>query len=223
MPPVQDRISGIPVFEGLPDSQRELLARVAVRRRFAAGQVIARESEKLRAFYVVADGRVKIFRSSPEGREQTFFVFGPGEPFCFCRAFSDEGFYANATALTDVTLLVFPGDVLETLAKQEPSLLFNFILVMSRRLKEAFALIESLSFKEIPERVAAFVLHESEREGRDAFTLATTHRELAKIVGATPEGLSRAIKKLTSSKVLQVEGREFRILDRKALSAMAGR
>lgn len=216
-----DRLSGMPVFAGLPRDQYDLLAQVAVRRRFEAGQVIARESEKLRAFYVVAEGRVKIFRSSPEGKEQTFFIFGPGEPFCFCRAFSDEGFYANATALTDVSLLVFPGEVLEALARKEPSLLFNFILILSRRLKEAFALIEALSFKEIPERVAAFVLHEAERQASGSFTLTMSQRELAKIVGATPEGLSRALRKMAKAGVLEVQGRQFRVLDQVKLATMA--
>lgn len=211
------------MFHGLPQAQLELLSQAAVRRRYEPGQTIARESEKLRSFYVVAQGRVKIFRSSPAGKEQTFFVFGPGEPFCFCRAFSNEGFYANATALTEVTLLVFPGEVLETLAKQEPSLLFNFILILSRRLKEAFALIESLSFKEIPERVAAFVLHETDRNGGDGFEMSITHRELAKIVGATPEGLSRALRKMVKAGMLEVEGRRFRIRDRAALTMMAQR
>ena len=213
-------LASLPLFAGLPPDQLRLLEQVAVRRRFEAGQVIVRASEQLRSFYVLSEGRVKIFRSSPEGREQTFFVFGPGEPFCFCRVFSDEGFYANATALTEGTLLVFPGEVLEALARQEPSLLFNFLVVMSRRLKEAFALIESLSFKEIPERVAAFLVVEA-REG-DTVTLPMTHRELAKIVGATPEALSRALRKMEKAGVVEVEGRRFRILDREKLLQLAG-
>ena len=112
--------------------------------------------------------------------------------------------------------------VLEDVARQEPSLLFNMILVLSRRLKQSLNLIESLSLKEIPQRLATYLVHSGEqKKDPDVFELGFSQRELAKILGTTPETLSRIFKKLGSDEVLSVEGRTIRIRDRQALEELA--
>jgi len=85
-------------------------------------------------------------------------------------------------------------------------------------------LIESLSLKEIPQRLASFLLHALTREGDkeiNRLELTITQRELAKILGATPEALSRAVRKMSNAGILAMDGRSIRILDREALEELA--
>jgi CRP/FNR family transcriptional regulator len=85
-------------------------------------------------------------------------------------------------------------------------------------------LIESLSLMEIPQRLASFLLHALTREGdreMNRLELTITQRELAKILGATPEALSRAIRKMSNAGILIMDGRSIRILDRNALEELA--
>lgn len=211
----------IPLFEGLPDGQLRVLAGAARQKDVRQGRTIFEEAELSHGIYLVVWGRVKIFKSSPEGREQTIFVFGPGELFCLT-AFADELTPAGATALEDVRILFFPAEVMQGIARMEPDLLFGLMLALSKRLKESLTLIESLSLKEIPQRLASFLIHALDSEGDGGrLTLRFSQRELAKIIGATPETLSRVLRRLSEDSILTVEGRVFTIIDRPGLQAMA--
>ncbi|HHO77190.1 MAG TPA: Crp/Fnr family transcriptional regulator [Deltaproteobacteria bacterium] len=215
-----DILKHIPLFEGLPRNHVEALAGCAVQKHYSSGQTIFTDTQEHRALYFVVWGRVKIYKASPEGREQTIFLFGPGEPFCLT-ALSDEFSPASAMALEDTRILMFPAEILEDVARKEPSLLFNMLLVMSRRLKESLVLIESLSLKEIPERLAAFLVHSlKQKKEPDLYDPGFSHRELAKILGATPETLSRVLRKLAAEGVLSVEGRKIRVHDHAALEEL---
>lgn len=207
----------LPLFAGVPEDQLAALADAARVRSYAAGELIVGEDENPRGFFVVVSGRVKLFKLSPEGREQTVYAFGPGEPFCLCSVFEGERFPANAAALEPSRVLVAPPDVFEAVARAEPSLLFNILLVLSRRLKEAMTLVESLSLKEVPQRVAAYLLQAPAEGG--VVDLPVTHRELAKIVGTTPESLSRSLKRMAGRGLVSVAGRRIAILDREGLAA----
>lgn len=211
----------IPLFKGLPANQRQILAQCAQEKRYSAGQTIFIDTQASQAFYLVVWGRVKIFKSASDGKEQTIFLFGPGEPFCLT-ALTDEFSPASAMALEDTRILMFPAQVLEDMAKEEPSLLFNMLLVLSRRLKESLSLIESLSLKEIPQRLAAFLLHSSRQKSNpDTVELGFSQRELAKILGATPETLSRVFRKFSTEGILSAEGRTITIRDHGALKKLS--
>jgi len=211
----------IPLFGGLPGDQLRVLAQCASQKSVRPGRQVFEDMAHSPGFYLVVWGRVKIFKSSPEGREQTIFVFGPGELFCLT-AFADEYSPASATALEDTRILFFPAEVMEGVARREPALLFGIMLALSRRLKEALAVIEALSLQEIPQRLAIFLTHSLAKEGQgDSFELPFSQRELAKIIGATPETLSRVFRKLSDEGVLSMDGRTIRILERSALGALA--
>jgi len=214
----------VALFEGVPADSLRSLAERASYRIFKAGETVVGEMEAVQAFYVVVSGQLKLYKSSPEGKEQTLYLLGPGEPFGMCTAFATDSFPASAAALEESAVLIIPGLALQAVAMKEPALLLNVIHVLSRRLKESMSLIESLSLKEIPQRLASFLLlspGKGTREGRDQVQLTITHRELAKILGATPEALSRALKKMASDRLLTVEGRKIGILDRHGLEALA--
>lgn len=219
------RIAAFDLFRGVPAEKLRTLLELSRLRTYGAGETILGEAEPARAFYVVIDGQVKLSKDSPEGREQTLNLLGPGEPFGMCAAFAIEAFPATAIALRPSELLLIPGTAMEAVALTEPRLLQNIIQILSERLKEAMALIESLALKEIPQRLATFLLHDLAGRGpggTDRPALTISQRELAKILGATPEALSRTIRKLSNAGILAVDGRAVRILDRPALESLAG-
>lgn len=215
------RIRDVALFSGIAPERLAALAAQVTRRGFRPGELIIGEADPARAFYVVLSGRVKLYKSSAEGKEQTLYVLGPGEPFGLCTAFAVESFPASAMALEEGALLVIPGPVIEEIARREPSLLLNIIQVLSRRLKDSMALVESLSLMEIPQRLATYLLSLEGGAGTNAVALPVTQRELAKILGATPEALSRAIRKMANDGLIQTEGRTIRLPDRRALMRLA--
>lgn len=75
------QIAAIPLFNGLSRPQHDKLAHIVKERSYKRGQTIFAEGDEGIGFYVLISGKVKIFKLSPEGKEQIFHVFGPGEPF----------------------------------------------------------------------------------------------------------------------------------------------
>jgi len=212
------------LFQGIPAEKLQTLVERSLYRTYKAGEMFIGETDPAHAFYVVITGQVKLYKSSPEGKEQTLYLLGPGDPFGMCTAFAIDSFPANAMTLEESGILLIPGQIMEAVAMQEPRLLLNIIRVLSDRLRESMTLIESLSLKEIPERLASFLLHALTRDGDQGMNqlgLTITQRELAKILGATPEALSRAIRKISNAGILAMDGRSIRILDREALEALA--
>ncbi|MFO7570808.1 MAG: Crp/Fnr family transcriptional regulator [Smithellaceae bacterium] len=217
------RIKETDLFYGVSPAGIEALAAQAVLKKFRTGDMVVGETDSIRSFYVVISGQLKLYRSSPEGREQTLQLLGPGDPFGLCTAFATDSFPASAMAIEESLVLLIPGMLVETVARREPSLLLNIIRILSQRLKNSMNLIESLSLKEVPGRLASFLLHELSREkGKtDRIDLTITQRELAKILGATPESLSRAIRKMAAEGILITSGRTITILDQNALAELA--
>ena len=233
-------LKALPLLSGLPDDQLEALADHALDKSFSPGARIVSEDETVRTYFIVISGRVKVFKSSLEGKEQTLYIMGPGEPLGLCTAFGDRNSPVSAQALEESRLLLFPGGVLEEMATEEPALMLNMLLVISRRLRESMAMIEALALQEMPQRLAGFLLHSLRTQGEENkgalglresmpkqatepmdVQLGVTQRELAKILGTTPETLNRVLKRMHKDGLLEAHGRNVRIHDLHALEDVA--
>ncbi|MDD3310573.1 Crp/Fnr family transcriptional regulator [Pseudodesulfovibrio sp.] len=207
----------IPLFADLDDDAVRALAVRARIRAFETDQRIVNQSDSIQAFYIILSGRVKIFRSNSEGKEQILYLIEAGQPFCFCTAFTDKPYPVSVTALEESIVADIPAPAMEDLAQQHPLLMLKIMQTLAGRLLEAMNLVESLSLRCIPQRVASFLLHEEHAAPSppgQPFTLSISHREMAKILGTTPETLSRTLQKLKKDRLLESSGRTIRILDR---------
>jgi CRP/FNR family transcriptional regulator, dissimilatory nitrate respiration regulator len=221
---ILEEIQHVGLFAGVAREKMQGLILQSTYKTLQPGEIIVSEEDPIRAFYVVISGQLKLYKSSAEGKEQTLYLLGPGEPFGLCTAFATDSFPASVTAIEKSSVLIIPGMVMEAVAMKEPALLLNIIQILSRRLKESMTLVEALSLKEVPQRIAAFLLQampNKQNDKKNTFELTITQRELAKIVGATPEALSRSFKKMSNDKILHVDGRRINILNRDALQDLA--
>ena len=221
---ISKQIKDIGLFQGVSPEKIKDLASQSLYKKFKPGEMVIGEADSIKSFYVVIFGQLKLYKSSAEGKEQTLQLLGPGDPFGLCTAFATDSFPASAMAIEESDVLLIPGTVMESAARQEPALLFNIIQILSQRLKNSMELIESLALKEIPERLASFLRHESAKNKTDknaVVKLTISQRELAKILGATPEALSRALRKMANEGILSTSGREINILDHEALEQLA--
>ncbi|MCK4535021.1 MAG: Crp/Fnr family transcriptional regulator [Syntrophobacterales bacterium] len=217
-------LSSVPLARGLSKEQLETLASFTRKKKYRAKQLIIAENDKIREFYMIARGRVKMFKNSVDGREQTLHLFGPGELFGMCATSSDFIFPANAMALEQSTLLIFPVDMIEALGRQNPTILFNMISVLSCMLKDSMVMIETLSLMKIPQRVASFLLLSTPKKicsKGDNMELAVNQKEMAKILGTTPETLSRVLKKMVVERIIDVKGKHIKVLDCESLEELA--
>lgn len=217
-----DRIARIPLFEGLPDDQLKDLASIAIEKSMDRGRTIFSEGDPGNGFFVLEAGLIKIFKLSPDGKEQILHLFGPGEPFGEVPVFEGRNFPAHAVTLEKSQFLFFPRNAFIHLLKQNPSLALSMLAVLSRRLRRFTALVDDLALKEVPGRLAAHLLFLSSRqEGSDNLELEIPKSLLAAMLGTIPETLSRILTKMAKQGLIASNGPRIGILDRDALKDLA--
>lgn len=98
---ILQEIKKIDLFQGVSSDKLQILAGQAVYKKYAAQEMIIGETDAIKSFYIVLTGRLKLYKSSPEGKEQTIQLLGPGEPFGLCTAFATDAFPASAMAIEE--------------------------------------------------------------------------------------------------------------------------
>lgn len=217
-----EEMAQVALFHGLPREQLEELATIAAEQKYKRGETLFLEGAAATGFYTVVSGKVKIFKLSLEGKEQILHIFGTGECFGEVPVFAGGTFPAHAEAIEEAQVLFFPRDRFVDLIYREPSLAMNMLAVLSRRLRQFTHLIEDLSLKEVPARLAVYLLYLSERQGKSALVdLDITKGQLASLLGTIPETLSRILNKMGQLQLIQVQGRKIELRDREAIENLA--
>jgi CRP/FNR family transcriptional regulator len=214
-------VSHIPLFHGLPPDQLHALGQIVIGKRFQKGEMIFSEGDEAKGFYVVVEGTVKIFKLSVDGKEHILHIFESGEPFGEVPVFSGGHFPAHAQAIADSHLLFFPRDAFINLIKEIPSLALNMLATLSARLRQFTVKVEHLSLKEVPGRLAAYLLYLVDEVGEhDALELSISKQQLASLLGTIPETLSRILARMAKDGFIQMDGRHIVIKDRPGLEEL---
>jgi CRP/FNR family transcriptional regulator len=210
------------LFKGLGPEELAQLERISEPRQYDKGDLLFGEGKEGVGFYVVLSGQVKVFKMSFDGREQILHILGPGDPLGEVPVFAGMNYPANAQALSKSSLYFFPRQKLIELYRESPSLAMNMLAVLSRRLREFTVLIENLSLKEIPQRLATYLVHQqSLKPVSSRVKLSVTKGVLSNILGTSQETLSRVLGKMSQEGLIEVQGKEIIILDMERLRSLA--
>ena len=215
-------ISAIPLFNGLPDDQLSAIRQIAVEKQYNKGQTIFSEGDETKGLFVVVEGRIKIYKVSSEGKEQILHIIEDGQSFGEVTVFTGQQMPANAQALVNSRLLLFPRNAIVELVTTTPSLALNLLAIMSKKLRQFAVQIENLSLKEIPARLASYLIYlAEEQDSEDAVTLPVSKGQLASLLGTIPETLSRIFAKLSGQNLIRVEGPRITLLDLQGIEDLA--
>jgi CRP/FNR family transcriptional regulator len=188
----------------------------------AAGATAFIEGEPPRGIFLVLEGRIRLLRASAAGREQVLHEEGPGATLAEVPVFDGGGYVGTAVAVEDSVLLFVPRAPLLHAIERNPSSALEVIRVLAARVRRFAALVEDLSTRGVAARLAAFLLRENERSGRDEVELPATRDQLAAHLGTVREQASRALSELRRSGVIELDRRRVRVKDARRLRALAG-
>ena len=197
------------------------MLRVCPTRNIPAGSQVLSQSQQAKSFYIILTGKVKLYKLSAKGDEQILHMYGPGDTFGEAAMWAGIRYPAHAEALVDSALLVVNRSVLKDLIDQNSDLGLAMLGGMSAKLREFNQLIEHLSLKEVPARLADILLDLPARGGTNTVILKQTKRELAAQIGTIPETLSRVFKKLNAMGLIEVNRSKITILDPDGLADLA--
>lgn len=214
----------LPLFSRLTDEALEAVERRTVVRNISRDHQLFRRGEPCEGLYVVVEGAVRVYRSNAEGREQVLHVQGPGQPMAEVPLFDGGPYPASARAEVDSRVLFLPRAEFEWLYRNSPEVADSVIRELGRRLRRMVGLVEKISLRDVPARVAITLLEYAEKAGALAgggFDLPRTQEELASELATTRESVARALSLLRRDGAIAQRGARVEILDLAALERAA--
>lgn len=213
----------VPYFAGLPQPVLAALAAACVERRVSRGQLIFLEGETCTGLHIVGSGEVKVFKLSPQGREQILHRVGPGDTFNDVAVLDGGPNPASAAAITDALLWVIMRAEMQRLAQTYPVLAWALIESIARRARHLVAMVEDLSLRSVKSRLARLLLNEAERAAKAGEldrSQMVTQSEMAARLGTVREMIGRALRELADEGLIRFDRHRIVILDQEALSAV---
>lgn len=213
-----DVVRKAPLFAALDDADVSALQATMSTSRLGRGEVLFREGEQGDRLYVIQSGKVKLGRSSADGRENLVAILGPGEMFGELSVFDPGPRNATATAVAETHLIGLGNDALQQFLLARPPVAQSLLAALARRLRRTNDSLADLVFTDVPGRVAKALLDLSERFGRpveEGVLVAhdLTQEELAQLVGASRETVNKALADFATRGWLRLEARAVVLLD----------
>jgi CRP-like cAMP-binding protein len=221
-----DLLRRCPLFAGLKEEDLKKIRAIAAPRQVRKKDILFSEGEEAKGFYVLLSGKVKLYKISPEGKEQILHVVSAPDAFAEAALFLEGSYPAFAEALTDSQLLFFPQRDFTRVIEKNPQLSINMIVSLSAFLKRFASLIEELSLKEVSSRLAKHLIDLSikaskEEKNPKEVELDLTKTQLALKLGTISETLSRTLGKMKTKGIIDVKKNRIVILNRQALEELA--
>lgn len=209
-------------FALLDDEVLEAVAAVAHQRRYALDEIIFLEGDPCAGLFVVQSGRVKIFKTSLKGREQSLHFVGPGHSFNDVAVLDGGPNPATVMAVEPTTCLVIDRDAMVRLVETYPALAMAVIESIARRARHLVGLVEDLSFRSVQARLAKLLLEQAQASSREGqVPRLMTQQEMAARLGTVREVVGRALRALEDRGVIRIHRHRIIILDREELERQA--
>ena len=188
-------LKSISIFNFLSEEVLINLAKICTVKDYTKGETIFNDGEKGEGFYGILNGTVKIFKLNINGKEHAIHILGPGDIFAEVVLSKEDTTYpASAMALSNCTLLFFPRKKLKDLLTNSPEFSMSIFSLFTMRLRELVKKIEDLSLREVPARLATYIVLIAKNQDNSEVALSINKTDLALYLGTTPETLSRSIK-----------------------------
>ncbi|MBD2188451.1 Crp/Fnr family transcriptional regulator [Pseudanabaena mucicola] len=206
------------IFQGLSAEQLIPLAQIAHLQTFEKADYIFHQGSEATGFFIIQTGRVKVFKTAFNGKERILHLLKKFDYFAEVPAFDGKTFPASAIALEYTELIFFPRLAFLDLLHQYPAIAINMLTSLANHSRKLAQMVEDLSFKEVPQRLAAYLLDLSDRVNSDhIIQLDVTKTQLAASLGTIPATLSRAFSRLSDEGLITIKGSQVELLDRERL------
>jgi len=213
-----------PLLADLSPNELQLLAARTVRKLFVSGELLFSEGEPCNGLHIIARGKVRIFKTSVNGREQVLAVNGPGDTVAELPVFDGGPYPASASATEDAEIAFISRHDFHAYCLEHPEVALKVLAQVGARLRRLVGIIEELSFTTIRQRLIAMLVKLAQSQGAKTdrgieFQLPSTHQELASQLGTVRELISRNLMRLQAEGLLDVDARHIVVRDLKGLTA----
>jgi len=211
-------------FSHLRPELKDKLKLLFEQHRYSPRQVIFLQGDPTESVYFVAQGQIKMTRVAKGGFESVLCVRRPGEYFCPVSVLDQGPQLGTAEAMCEVVLLEADRVEFNALCEENPELLAMVQGTCIGEVRTLMQRVEAFAFRNIPERLAMTILEESHRQrsnGKPADEIRITQQELAGLVGASRESISRTMTRMEEDGMVRAGRGRIQIIDRQQLSELS--
>lgn len=205
-------LSELAVFQDLSPREMQELNRIITMSTVPRGRVFYRPEEPGEVLFILKEGRVQLYRISPEGKKLVITTLGPHTLFGEMALLGTKMHNTFAEALDDCLICVMSRTDLERLILNKPQVALRILEVTGKRLREAEERLENMAFKGIPARLASLLLRLADEQGSLEIS-GLTHQDLAESVGTYRETATQVLNDLKSQGLIDIGRKRITILD----------
>jgi CRP/FNR family transcriptional regulator len=197
-------LRALPCLSGLSVKELSVISEMARVKYFNKNDVIFEEAEPVEFFFIIQEGKVKLYKTSKDGRELIVKIMGSGDYFCCAPVYSGGTHLVGAIAIGKSTLIVIPANTFRDVMQHEVSEMgWRIIGGLCNKIRSLSDLVENVTFRDVEERVMMTLLHlAEEQETGDFVTLTVTHQNIASLTGTVREVVSRTMLKMKKQGII---------------------
>ncbi|MFN7998716.1 MAG: Crp/Fnr family transcriptional regulator [Bryobacteraceae bacterium] len=214
-------LAAIPLFSNLSAVETQALAQRAVEKRFEAGEMFFWEGEPCAGIFLILQGSVKIFKTSPNGREMMLSLEAAPCTVAELPLFDGGPYPASVRAVQPVIAYFINKADFQSVCREFPGIALEVLAVVGRRLRHLVQMVEAITFGSVTQRLARMLLDASKQAGSDEFILPLTHQEMASRLGTVREVVSRNLARFKAAGLIQIQERQVAVLHRAGLEREA--
>ena len=223
---INEALRRAPIFSRLGADDRRRLAEVSRLHVYRRGEAVFAEGDPPEHFCTVVQGRVKVFKMTPAGKDVILEIFGAGDPLGAVAAYDGHPFPASAVAIEDSQVLLVPRQAFFALLEQHPTLVRGLLSGLTHRLAELAFRLAELTGGRVEPRFARLFLKLAEEQGRPDrggtfVPVALSRQELADMTGTTIETSIRIMSRWGKQRIVLTERDGFLVLNRPELETLA--
>jgi CRP-like cAMP-binding protein len=206
-------LANSPLFADLPNSALEALAAAALFQQYQAGDRLLEEGDPCLGIYVIAEGRVKIFKTSSAGRQIQLAMETAPSSVAEIPLFDGGCLPASVSALTLVKTLLIRKEDFRRICFDQPEVALKVLAKVGQRLRSLVNLLEQVTFGNVRQRLAQTLLEFRQSAENATFHLPETHEQLAFRLGTVREVISRNLSRFQAEGLIKLDKRQITIVD----------
>lgn len=202
-----DLIRRVPLFSMLTDAQAASVADAVVKRRFKRGEAIVEQGKKTNALFILLNGRARVVTADGRGREVILATLQPGDHIGEMSLIDNEPHSATVRAEVQTDVLMLGRQEFARCLPENSTMAYAIMRGLVQRLRQADRKIESLALMDVYGRVARSLLESASETGEGELLIRdrVSRQDIAKMVGASREMVSRVMKDLEERGFIKTE------------------
>ena len=210
----------VDIFQDLTDAEIEEIDKATTVTTCRRGKILYMPEDTSEVLFLLKQGRVQLYRISPDGKKLVIATAGPGTVFGEMTLIGQGMHNTFAEAVEDCVLCVMSRDDVERLLVTKPKVALRIFETLGNRLREAEARLQEIAFKGIPARLASLLLQLAEEQGSDTVT-GLTHQDLGEQIGTYRETTTQTLNTFKAEQLIDIGRKRITILDREGLRHVA--